>query len=64
MNWEAFKKMTFKQKLFTIFVISPIFFLIILPLCKSISRKIEEKKMYKKVIKKGFFWDTEYLIEK
>ena len=31
---------------------------------KAISEKIDEKKRYKKVIKKGVLWDTEYLIEK
>ena len=64
MNWTVFKKMTFKQKVFTIFVIVPIFFIFILPLAKAISEKIDEKKRYKKVIKKGVLWDTEYLIEK
>ncbi len=64
MNWEAFKKMTFKQKLFTIFVVCPIFFIFIIPLSKAVANKIYEKKKYKKVIKKGLLWDTEYLIEK
>lgn len=64
MNWEVFKKMTFKQKVFTIFVIMPLVFIFILPIAKAVSEKIEEKKKYKKAIKKGLFWDTEYLIEK
>lgn len=64
MNWKVFKTMTFKQKVFVIFVIVPIFFIFILPLAKAISEKIDEKKRYKKVIKKGVLWDTEYLIEK
>lgn len=64
MNWTVFKKMTFKQKVFTIFVIVTIFFVFILPIAKTISEKIDEKKRYKKVIKKGVLWDTEYLIEK
>ena len=64
MNWEVFKKFTFKQKLFTIFVVLPLFFVFVLPLAKAVSEKIDEKKRYKKVIKKGLLWDTEYLIEK
>jgi len=34
---------------------------------RSIIRNLENKKKekrYKKIIKKGLFWDTEYLIEK
>lgn len=68
MNWidlkKGFKTLTFKQKVFTIFVVLPIVFIVIIPLAKVISEKIEEKRRYKKVIKKGWFWDTEYLIEK
>lgn len=64
MNWKAFKEMTFKQKVFTIFIVLPIFFVFILPLAKAVSEKIDEKRRYKKIIKKGLFWDTEYLIEK
>lgn len=30
----------------------------------KISKDINERKRYKKIIKKGLFWDTEYLIEK
>lgn len=64
MNWEAFRTMTIKQKVFTIFIILPLFYVIILPLMTAISEKVKEKQKYRKVIKKGFFFDTEYLIEK
>ena len=63
MNWEAFKKMTFKQKLFVIFIITPMLLLFI-GLTKALMSKTEERRKYKKVIKKGILWDTEYLIEK
>lgn len=63
MNWTAFKKMTFKQKLFAIFVLVPAMWIFV-GIAKAVSAKMEEKKRYKKVIKKGLLWDTEYLIER
>lgn len=64
MNWKVFNQMTLKQKVVTVFVILPIFFVFILPLAKAVSERMSEKKKYKKIIKKGILWDTEYLIEK
>jgi hypothetical protein len=67
MNWKAFKQMTLKQQVFTVFImvfiILPIFFVFILPLAIAVSG-VSEKKKYKKIIKKGILWNTEYLIEK
>jgi hypothetical protein len=63
MNWKVFKKMTFKQKLFAIFIFTPMFYIFV-GIAKVLANRIEERKKYKKVVKKGLFWDTEYLIEK
>lgn len=54
---------TFSQKVFIIFFVIPLtfFFMVIV---KGILNRLEEKRRYKKVIKKGFLWNTEYLIEK
>lgn len=63
MNWKALKSMSFKEKLFVIFILTPMFFLF-MGIAKSLSRRMEVEKRYKKVIKKGLLWDTEYFIEK
>lgn len=54
---------TFKQKIFIVFFIIPLT-LFFMAIVRGILNKLEEKRRYKKVIKKGLFWDTEYLIEK
>jgi hypothetical protein len=54
---------TFKQKVFIILFIIPLT-LFIGAFVKGLLNRLEEKRRYKKVIKKGFFWNTEYLIEK
>ena len=60
------KKKTFFQKIkFKMFQL--FWFLVVMIAVKSISRAWrtqQERKRYKKIIKKGLFWDTEYLIEK
>jgi hypothetical protein len=63
MNWKVFKEMTFKQQVFTILVVLPLF-LIFMGMGRAIQSKLEEKKRYKRVIKKGILWDTEYLVER
>lgn len=63
MNWKVFKEMTFKQQVFTILVVLPLF-LIFMGMGRAIQSKLEEKKRYKKAIKKGILWDTEYLVER
>ena len=54
---------TFKQKVFIILFIIPLT-LFILAFVRGLLNKLEENRRYKKVIKKGFFWNTEYLIER
>jgi hypothetical protein len=63
-RFKIFKSMSLKQKLFTIFIMIPLFYLFLLPLITLVTNKIEEKRRYKKIIKKGLLWDTEYLIER
>jgi len=51
-----------KQLIFKVIV-----FFIVLIVFKSVKIAISnsiERRRYKKIIKKGLFWDTEYLIEK
>ena len=42
------------------FIVTAMFFKII----TDSLEKVNEGRRYKKIIKKGLFWDTEYLIEK
>jgi len=56
------KRKSLKQRIKSFFI-----WLIILFFVKSMIRlfkRMEEKKRYKRIIKKGVFWDTEYLVEK
>lgn len=61
--FRHFKELPFKEKLFTIFILLPTT-IIMVAIIKGLVNKIQERSRYRKVIKKGFFWDTEYLIEK
>ena len=49
--------------LFFVIFIAPALILLFKNIGIFLSRRREEKK-YKKIIKKGLFWDTEYLIER
>lgn len=56
------KKKSLIQKIKSFFIR-----LVILFFVKSLIRlfkRMEEKKRYRRVVKKGLFWDTEYLIER
>lgn len=44
-------------------IFAPIIIFMTSTIINAIARKREEKR-YRKIIKKGLFWDTEYLIEK
>jgi hypothetical protein len=44
-------------------IFTPILIVVSKYIIRAIETKRQEKK-YKKIIKKGLFWDTEYLIEK
>lgn len=57
------KGMPFKEKLFTIFVFIPMLFFFGI-IVKKLIANLQERRRYKKMIKKGIFWDTEYLIER
>lgn len=39
-------------------------FILVLKYLARMSQERQEAKRYKKIIKKGLFWDTEYLIER
>lgn len=59
------KKNFFKKLKLVLFhiIFAPIIIFFVVSILKSIARKRQEKR-YRKIIKKGLFWDTEYLIEK
>ena len=60
-RWNRFKRKAGLFLLFTFFLPAAVMALMVI--VESL-RKAQEQRRYKKVIKKGLFWDTEYLIEK
>lgn len=63
---EVENKKTFSQKIKDK-INKAFIFIIVLIIARTIvkiHKDINERKKYKKIIKKGLFWDTEYLIEK
>jgi hypothetical protein len=61
--FRHFKELPFKEKLFTIFILLPITIMMV-GIIKALVSKFEEKRRYRRIVKKGLLWDTEYLIEK
>lgn len=60
-RWQRFKRKVGLFLLFTVFF--PAAIMAIAVIVGSL-RKAQQQRRYKKVIKKGLFWDTEYLVEK
>lgn len=59
-----FEKVKDKIRLGLFFIIFfPAFIMLIGAIVRHAEKRREEKR-YKKIIKKGFLWDTEYLVEK
>lgn len=61
--FKQLKTMRFKDKIFTLFIVLPTLICFTL-IIKKVINKVEEKRRYRKIIKRGLLWDTEYLIEK
>ena len=61
--FRHFKELPFKEKLFTIFILLPITIMMV-GIIKGLVNKIQERRRYRRIVKKGLLWDTEYLIEK
>jgi hypothetical protein len=51
-----------KEKMFKMVVFFIVW--ILFQTIKKSYQNIQERKRYRRIIKKGLFWDTEYLIEK
>ncbi len=63
---EYKKPSKIKRFIFSV-ILLPLFVLALKLILKNLFRIIQERqqvKRYKKIIKKGLFWDTEYLIER
>ena len=60
-RWTRFKRKVGLFLLFTVFFPAAIMAATIII---GSLKKAQQQRRYKKVIKKGLFWDTEYLIEK
>ena len=50
-------------KFFLVFIFFPTILMVLKSLANSYNERQREKR-YRKIIKKGLFWDSEYLIER
>ena len=63
-RYTRYEKFKMKLKFWLLIILFLPAILMLMGAFASVKQRIEFKRKYKKIIKKGFFWDTEYYIEK